>query len=176
MLPSTIPSGPDVEISPHAVNQHSDWLATEAVECYIKFSHWKIPTQCSLSSKRFCDHWYPGTVSLWVGFSILTLLVRHQEEHPACRKLRDEVLEWLSVWSKVQMICIWSTSCHCHYVISCVIKIQIALTFLVPAYPFCSGREAIKWVWTSVLRLCLNYGQFDCVRAYFCVFVYFLLW
>jgi len=88
---------------------------------------------------------------------------------------RDEVLKWLSVWSKVQMICIWSTSCHCHYVISCIIKIQIALTFLVPAYPFCSGREAIKWVWTSVLRLCLNYGQFDCVRAYFCVFVYFFV-
>jgi len=30
----------------------------------------------------------------------LTLLVGHQEEHPACKKLSDEVLAWLSVWSK----------------------------------------------------------------------------
>jgi len=38
-------------------------------------------------------------------FSALTLLVGHQEEHPACRKLSDEVL----AWSDVQMICIWSS-------------------------------------------------------------------
>ena len=42
-------------------------------------------------------------------FSALTLLVGHREEHPAKKKLRDEVLAWLSVWSKVQMICIWSS-------------------------------------------------------------------
>jgi len=41
------------------------------------------------------------------------------------KKLTDEVLEWLSVWSKVQMICIWSTWCHCHPIISCFIKTQI---------------------------------------------------
>jgi len=39
-----------------------------------------------------------------VAFSALTLLVRHQEEHPACKKLSDEVLVWLSVWSEVQMM------------------------------------------------------------------------
>jgi len=42
-------------------------------------------------------------------FSALTLLVGQQEEHPACKKLSDEVLVWLSVWSEVQMICIWSS-------------------------------------------------------------------
>ena len=26
----------------------------------------------------------------------------------------DEVLAWLSVWSEMQMICIWSSWCHCH--------------------------------------------------------------
>jgi len=31
----------------------------------------------------------------------LTLLVGHQEEHPACKKLSDGVLAWLSVWSLV---------------------------------------------------------------------------
>jgi len=40
--------------------------------------------------------------------SALTLLVGHQEEHPACKKLSDEVLTWSSVWSEVQMICMWS--------------------------------------------------------------------
>jgi len=39
-------------------------------------------------------------------FSALTLSVGRQEEHPACKKLSDDVLAWLSVWSEVQMICI----------------------------------------------------------------------
>jgi len=38
-----------------------------------------------------------------------TLLVWRQEEHPACKKLSDKVPAWLSVWSKVHMICIWSS-------------------------------------------------------------------
>ena len=38
----------------------------------------------------------------------LTLLVGSQEQHPACKKLRDGVLAWVSICSKVQMICIWS--------------------------------------------------------------------
>jgi len=33
--------------------------------------------------------------------------VGRQERHLACKKLSGEVLEWLSVWSEVQMICIW---------------------------------------------------------------------
>ena len=35
-----------------------------------------------------------------VAFSDLTLLVGHQEEHPAV-KMSDEVLAWLSVWSEM---------------------------------------------------------------------------
>jgi len=41
-------------------------------------------------------------------FSALTLLVGRQEGHLVCKKFSDEVLAWLSVWSEVQMICIWS--------------------------------------------------------------------
>jgi len=33
----------------------------------------------------------------------LTLLVGHQEDLPACKKLSEEVLAWLSVWSEVQV-------------------------------------------------------------------------
>jgi len=39
-------------------------------------------------------------------FSALTLLVRWQEGHPACKKQSGGVLAWLSVWSEVQT-CIW---------------------------------------------------------------------
>ena len=46
-------------------------------------------------------------------FSALTLLVRQQEGHPACKKLSGGVLAWLSDWSKVQT-CIWPSGCHCH--------------------------------------------------------------
>jgi len=37
-----------------------------------------------------------------LSFSALTLLVGRQEKHPACKKLSDGVLAWLSVWSVVQ--------------------------------------------------------------------------
>ena len=37
-----------------------------------------------------------------LAFSALTLLVGRQEEHPAWKKLSDDVLMWLSVWSEVQ--------------------------------------------------------------------------
>jgi len=50
---------------------------------------------------------FQNTIS--VAFSALTLLVEHEEEHLACKKLSDEVLAWLSVWSEVQMSCIWSS-------------------------------------------------------------------
>ena len=43
------------------------------------------------------------------GFSALTLSLGCQEEHPARKNLCDEVLVWLSVWSKVQIVCIWSS-------------------------------------------------------------------
>jgi len=29
------------------------------------------------------------------------------------KKLTNEVLTWLSVWSKVQVVCMWSSWCHC---------------------------------------------------------------
>ena len=41
---------------------------------------------------------------------------------------------------------IWSSWCHCHPVISCFIKIQNRSAFLVPAYPCCLGKEAVKWM------------------------------
>jgi len=71
-------------------------------------------------------------------FSAFTLLDGCQEVHPAHKKFSELVC--LSVWSEVQMIC------HCHSIISCFIKIQNGSAFLVPVYPGCSGKEAIKWM------------------------------
>jgi len=45
----------------------------------------------------------------YYAFSALMLLAGRQEGHPACKNLCGEVLLWLSVWSKVQIICIWSS-------------------------------------------------------------------
>ena len=83
----------------------------------------------------------------------------------------DEMLVQLSVWSEVQVICMWSSWWHCHLVISCFIKIQIVLTFLVLAYPGCPGKEAIKrvsgwvycvkWCQTVVCRSVLMWIRYD---------------
>ena len=58
----------------------------------------------------------------------------------------------IELWGAGMVIClqpgaddlIWSSWCHCHP--HCFIKIQNGLTFLVPAYPGCPGKEAIKLV------------------------------
>ena len=42
-------------------------------------------------------------------FRALTVLVGRQKEHPACKKSTDEVLVWLSVWSEMQIVCLWSS-------------------------------------------------------------------
>ena len=52
---------------------------------------------------RLCDLLSDG----WLAFSALMLLVGRQEGHPACKKPSGGVLAWLSVWSKVQIVCIW---------------------------------------------------------------------
>jgi len=53
-LLSTVPSGRDSGISPHAVDQCSSWPAADAVRCYVIFPQEKIPLWCSLSSE-FCN-------------------------------------------------------------------------------------------------------------------------
>ena len=71
-----------------------------------------------------CSHeiWY------FYAFSALTPLVGRQEGHPACKKLSDGMLAWLSVWSKVQT-CIWPSWCHCHSLPVASVKSRLALPF-----------------------------------------------
>jgi len=39
--------------------------------------------------------------------------------------------------------------------VSCSSKFQIGFTFLVPAYPGCPGKEAVKWLLLLLLLLCV---------------------
>jgi len=106
------------------------------------------PFVCSRIRSPDC----PSVTSTLLAFSVSILLVGCQEEHPTCKKLSDEVLAWSSVWSEVQMICIWSSWCHCHSIISCFNKMHIGLTFLVLAYLGCLGNKANKPPIKSTLR------------------------
>ena len=80
----------------------------------------------------------------FTAFSALTLLVGRQEGHPACKNQSGGVLAWLSVWSKVQT-CILPSWCHCHPLSLAPVKSRLVFAFLVPAYPDCPGKEAVKW-------------------------------
>jgi len=83
--------------------------------------------------------------------SALTLLVGRQEEHPAGKKLSDEVLALLSVWSEVQMICIgpYGPADDATAITSSLASLKSRLVyFLMSAYP---GRPGKKGQWMSVV-------------------------
>jgi len=91
-------------------------------------------------------------------FIALTQLVGRQKQYPAGKKLSDEVMAWLSVWRELNMICICSSWCYCQPIISCFIKIQIGLTFLVLAYRGWSSSLQYP-VHHEVLRGCRTAGR-----------------
>jgi len=62
-------------------------------------------------------------------FSALTLLFGHQEGPLACKKIEWWDTGMIICRSEVQVICIWSSWCHCHPIISCSPKIQNGLPF-----------------------------------------------
>jgi len=79
----------------------------------------------------------------------MTLLVGRQEGHPACKKT-----EW---WGAGMVICLErGADLHMAAImaqlmpllltVSCSSKIQVGFTYLVPAYPGCHGKEAVKWL------------------------------
>ena len=56
-----------------------------------------------------------------ITFIALTLLVWRQEDH-VIWKNSYKLIAWLYLWSEVQIICIWSSWCHCHCFVSCFTK------------------------------------------------------
>jgi len=61
------------------------------------------------------SHFFSKYYIISLAFSALILLVGRQEEHPDDHtNTSSEVLVWLSVWSEMQIFCVWSSWCHCH--------------------------------------------------------------
>jgi len=57
-----------------------------------------------------------------------------------------------------------------YHIISCFTKIHIGLTFLVPAYPGCRGKEAVKCVcqhWSYRQQISKFYTQIQNTEACF---------
>jgi len=81
---------------------------TEALN-YNKFCHRHAEHRkcCQLSCTTITSlqHWVSTFMNNITCSSALTLLAGRQEQHPACKKLSDEVLVWLFVWSEVQTVC-----------------------------------------------------------------------
>jgi len=82
--------------------------------------------------------------NLFCAFSALTLLVGRQEGHPACKKSGGGagVVICLERGADLHMAQLMPLS----LTVSCSSKIQIGFTFLVPAFPGCPGKEAVKWL------------------------------
>ena len=67
--------------------------------------------------------------------------------------MSDDMLAWLSVWSEVQMICIWSGWCHCRPVISASENPEWFI-LLVPAYPGSPGKRPLN----DCVCVCVSYS------------------
>ena len=87
-----------------------------------------------------------------VAFIALTLLVGNQEEHPVCKNCLMRC--WHGYLSAVR--CKWfaygPADATATPIISCLINIQTGSAFLVPTYPCCPGKKAVKWMF--VLCIC----------------------
>ena len=70
-----------------------------------------------------------------LAFSALTLLVGRQEGHPACKK------RVVGCWHG----CLSGSRCRLAYGPADATATD-GFTFLVPAYPGCPGKKAIKWL------------------------------
>ena len=78
--------------------------------------------------RQYFTEFFSGSGMYNSAFSGLTLLVGWLEGHPACKKLSDGVLAWLSIWSKMQT-CIWPSWCHCHSLSLASVKSRLVLPF-----------------------------------------------
>jgi len=89
--------------------------------------------------------------TVWSAFSALTLLVRRQEGHLACKKT-----EWWGAGVVGYLSGVRCRLAHAQLMplpltVSCSSKIQIGFTYLVPADPSSPGQRAIKRVYDGVL-------------------------
>ena len=67
-------------------------------------------TLCDLHHRR----WAFVCLRLWICRQCFDTDGWASERASGLWKLSDEVFVWLSVWSEVQIVCMWSSWCHCH--------------------------------------------------------------
>jgi len=104
------------------------------VERFLHNSEWFL-RNFALYNKQLKFTWIDmQSILQSISISALPLVLWHcwLGGRKGIRHIKTEwwVLAWLSIWNKVKTICIWSSSCHCHPIISCSSKIQNGLLFL----------------------------------------------
>jgi len=94
------------------------WCHCHSLRLVLPFWYrltWVIPDKIQRAVKRLCVCVCYGAV---FSFSALTLLVGRQEEHLACKKFQWWGAGVIICLEQGEMICIWSSWCHCHPIIS----------------------------------------------------------
>ena len=81
-----------------------------------------------------------------VAFSAYTLLVGRHEEHPVCKNRMMRCRCGYLSGARWRLFAYGSADATASQnpIISCLIQIQTGFTILVPAYPSCPGKEAVK--------------------------------
>ena len=93
-------------------------------------------------------HKNSGRACVSESISDLTMLVGHQEEHTAGKKLSDEVQCGYLSGARCRLFAHGPADANdiANPVISSLIQIQTGFTFLVLAYSGCARKEVTKWV------------------------------
>ena len=76
------------------------WISSKSVKQFPRCGGWKLSSPIALAIGLYNSLFYYTWLYISTAFA-LTPLVGCQEEHlaRACKKLSNEVLEWLSVWN-----------------------------------------------------------------------------
>ena len=134
------------------------WMCAEDVICAC----WHILTGLLLISSNCILFTYSTDLALCA----LTLLV----EHLACENWVIRCWYGRLSGAEVQMMsCKW---CYCHPVISCFVKIQIGLTFLVLVYLGCSKRVSVC---LAVYSTDIPSSHYCCHKPWQC-FIQWIFW
>ena len=103
-------------------------------------------------------------------FSALTLLVRRQERHSACKKtLSGGVLACMVICLERDADLLMAQRMPLPLTVSCFSKIQIGFTFLVPAHPGSPGQRAVKRVYVCVCLVTEACMRTRCPRLLGCL-------
>ena len=97
------PESCTLEWKPPKVTGYGDHL-------FIVLKNYQLSMKVILRVRSFA-------ISLFYFLLVVFHLVGRQEGHPACKKLSDEVLVWLSVWSEVQTCTCPADATATHYLL-----------------------------------------------------------